>query len=39
MHLGEFGWTLARWNLLVIIAAAILTFAVGAFDPAVASLG
>jgi hypothetical protein len=39
MHLGEFGWTLARWNLVAVVVATIITFAVGGLDPAVASLG
>jgi hypothetical protein len=39
MQVAEFGWTLARWNLVAVIAATILTFAVGGFDPAVAFLG
>jgi hypothetical protein len=39
MQVADFGWTLARWNLVVVIAIAILTFAVGGFEPAVASLG
>jgi uncharacterized membrane protein len=39
MQFGEFGWTLARWNLVVALAIAILTFAVGGFDPTVALLG
>ena len=39
MRVEEFGWTLARWNLVVVIAVAVLTFAVGGVDPAVASLG
>ncbi len=39
MQAAEFGWMLARWNLVAAIAVGILTFVVGGFDPVVASLG
>ena len=39
MQFAEFGWTLARWNFAVLVAVAILTFAVVGFDPAMAALG
>ena len=39
MQSEDFGWSLVRWNIAIAIAAAILTFVVGGFDPAVATLG
>lgn len=38
MQAGEFGWTLARWNLVILVAAAIVTFAVVGSDVAVAAI-
>jgi hypothetical protein len=39
MHIGEFGWALARWNLVVLIVAATLTFALLGTDFVAASGG
>jgi hypothetical protein len=39
MQVAEFGWTLARWNLVAVIVATILTIAVSGFDPTMAMLG